>query len=208
MKQTKDTTKERIKAAAWEVFVEKGRDGARMQEIADRAGANKAMIYYYFTSKDILFEEIIRDIFGQMFSNVRSTAVQKDIEPEYLIRSMVEAYMDFLAEHPHLPRVILREIQSGHPIAQKVIRELFREESFNVPNEFSKILKKQFKTGKLRKVDPQQTIMSFMGMCIFYFIAKPIVTELWDMNEAEEAKFIKRRKEAIIDLMLNGLLPR
>ena len=208
MEKKQDSTRERIKAAAWEVFVEKGRDGARMQEIADRAGANKAMIFYYFTSKDNLFEELIRDIFNEIIGSVRSAFLQSYDDPADLIRAMVEAYIDFLNEHPHLPRVMTREIQSGNPATQQLIRDLFHQESFDVPMEISMIFKKLIKTGKLRQVDPQQTIISFLGLVLFYFIAKPLLAHLWDMNKDNEEEFIRRRKEAIIDLMLNGLLPR
>ena len=208
MDEKKDTTRERIKTAAWEIFVEKGREGARMQEIADRASANKALIFYYFTSKDDLFEEILRDIFQQVIGSIKSAILFKDKEPAQLIRAIVETYIDFLSDHPHLPRVMTREIQSGNPRTQTVLRDMFCQEGLDMPKEFSNMLDVLRRTGKLRKVDPQQTIISFLGMCIFYFIAKPLFKFLWEMNETDENEFIKRRKEAIIDLMLYGLLPR
>jgi len=203
-----DTTKERIKAAAWEVFVEKGRDGARMQEIAERARANKAMIYYYFTSKDILFEEILRDIYRQIFHSALSEVLKQDVEPDILIKSLVETYMDFVAEHPHLPRVMACEIQTSNPIVAKVIKDVFKKGQFDLPKEFSAQLKKQARLGKIRKLDPEQTLISLLGMCLFSFIAKPIIFEFGNISEKDEAKFIKKRKQAIIDLLLNGMLPR
>ncbi|MDZ7635635.1 MAG: helix-turn-helix domain-containing protein [Bacteroidales bacterium] len=51
-------TKEKIFLAASEIFEEKGHSGARMQEIADRAGINKALLHYYFRSKDQLFKAV------------------------------------------------------------------------------------------------------------------------------------------------------
>ena len=203
-----DNTKERIKTAAWEVFVEKGRDGARMQEIADRAGANKAMIYYYFTSKDILFEEIIKDIFKQLISNVKLSVLKQDHKPEDIVRIMVDTYIDLLENHPYLARVMTRELLSENPIIKKIIKSLFETEGFDLPTEFVHIIILNSQSGAIRQVDPIQTILSFLGMCLFYFIAKPVIVDVWGMQQADEEKFIKKRKEAITDLILHGLLPR
>ena len=208
MMSSQENTKERIKAAAWDVFVEKGRDGARMQEIADRAGANKAMIYYYFTSKDILFEEIIKDIFKQLISNVKLSVFKQDHNPEDIVRIMVDTYIDLLENHPYLPRVMTRELLSENPIIKKIIKSLFETEGFDLPTEFVRIIILNSQSGNIRQVDPIQTILSFLGMCLFYFIAKPVIVEVWGMQQADEEEFIKKRKEAITDLILNGILPR
>ena len=61
-KQIDATAEQRILAAAKKIFLSKGLDGARMQDIADEAGINKAMLHYYFRSKDKLFEMIFEDI--------------------------------------------------------------------------------------------------------------------------------------------------
>ncbi len=53
-------TKEKILQTAISIFREKGKDGAKMQEIADGAGINKAMLHYYFSSKDQLFQEVFK----------------------------------------------------------------------------------------------------------------------------------------------------
>ena len=56
------TTEEKIVKAAEEVFMEHGFDGARMQLIADKAEINKAMLHYYFRSKEVLFEKIFDEL--------------------------------------------------------------------------------------------------------------------------------------------------
>ena len=70
-KQKKDgTTEERILAAAKKVFIHKGMYGARMQDIADEAGINKALLHYYFRNKEKLFEVIFKDAAGQLFPTI------------------------------------------------------------------------------------------------------------------------------------------
>jgi len=54
----KENTEDKIVEAAKKVFIQKGMDGARMQQIADEAGINKALLHYYFRTKNKLFEKI------------------------------------------------------------------------------------------------------------------------------------------------------
>jgi len=59
-----------ILQAALQVFIEKGRDGARMQEIADNAGVNKMFLHYYFRNKDTLFLEVVKKIVTDLYDHV------------------------------------------------------------------------------------------------------------------------------------------
>ncbi|HOI50037.1 MAG TPA: helix-turn-helix domain-containing protein, partial [Prolixibacteraceae bacterium] len=70
MKEIKDKTEDKILDAAHEVFLRKGMDGARMQEIADEAGINKALLHYYFRSKEKLFEAILATVLKKAFPNI------------------------------------------------------------------------------------------------------------------------------------------
>jgi AcrR family transcriptional regulator len=64
------TTEQKILEAARQVFLKKGWNGARMQEIADEAGINKALLHYYYRSKDKLFEAVFNEIFTQFITKV------------------------------------------------------------------------------------------------------------------------------------------
>jgi AcrR family transcriptional regulator len=70
MVEKSSTSKDKILETAVLVFREKGRDGAKMQEIADAAGINKAMLHYYFSSKDLLFEEVFHLTSLDFFSSI------------------------------------------------------------------------------------------------------------------------------------------
>lgn len=80
-----ETTSEKIKMAVLEIFVEKECDGERMQEIVDRPGANKAMIQYYFASKDALFKAIIKVTFEELVKLFAEVRRFKKANPEELI---------------------------------------------------------------------------------------------------------------------------
>jgi TetR/AcrR family transcriptional regulator len=203
-----ETTREKIKMAALEVFVEKGHDGARMQEIADRAGANKAMIHYYFTSKDALFEAIIKETFEELFELFDEVWHIDNSNPEELIPKIVHTHFQFISEHPNLPRIIIRELNSGNLIAEKVLTELFEQLRSSKLDDAVEIIKSGIATGKLRDVNPKQTLWNIVALNIFYFVFKTFIKAAWPEDVVNEKQLLQQREQAVVDLLLYGLLPR
>ncbi|MDM7926034.1 MAG: TetR/AcrR family transcriptional regulator [bacterium] len=205
-----ESTREKIKAAATEEFIHKGFDGARMQAIADRAGANKAMIYYYFRSKEALFEAVLRETFEELVTRFAEIRPEGDPDPRVLIPQIVRLHFRFLAEHPAIPKILLREMHSNHPIVPKVLGEIFgRIRSERYPD-FVRIFEAGIRSGKIRDVDPLQTILNIISMNAFYFIARPVLSVGWPdvFASVPEEKLLEMRERAVSDLVLNGLLPR
>jgi len=188
--------------------VERGYDGARMQEIANRAGANKAMIHYYFQSKDALFEAILRETFEELFQLYSQIWGMADQAPEELIAKTVRAHFQFLSEHLYLPRIIVRELNSNNPIVEKVMHDLFQQIGNNNIRLAVDTLAAGITAGKLRKVDPKQTIWNIIGLNLFFFIASPLLKAIWPEEFIDEEKLLVKREKAIIDLLLYGLMPR
>ena len=109
METKKDSTEDKILEAAKNVFVAKGMEGARMQEIADEAGINKALLHYYFRSKEKLFEAIFSKIIQFAFPEI--TRIAQSNEPFISkIEQVVDAYIDLLIKHPFIPGFIMKEL--------------------------------------------------------------------------------------------------
>ena len=197
-------TKERILTSAIEVFTDKGKYGARMQEIADKAEINKAMLHYYFTDKDTLYEKSFEYIFTNLFLRVADTI---DKEGTFLdkIGKFVDIYIDFIAENIEITRIILRDMADGGQVFQKVMKKLTQQENFFIPLKLKYIIDKAKKNGEIRDVDTVQTIISIIGMSIIYFIGKPVMDVIWNLKPEEQESFIKARKEGIIDFIVHGL---
>ena len=87
MSEQELSTEKTILEAAKKVFLDKGFDGARMQEIADEAGINKALLHYYFRSKDKLFDAIFEEAFKQFLPNISDIMVS-DISIEEKVFGM------------------------------------------------------------------------------------------------------------------------
>ena len=101
-----DTTEQKIFDAAHEVFSQKGMDGSTMQEIADRAGINKALLHYYYRSKDKLYEMVARAILAKAVSAIREV-LEKEMPLEEKIKRFIETYIGVISRNTSLPFFIL-----------------------------------------------------------------------------------------------------
>lgn len=196
---------EKIIQAATEVFLQKGKDGARMQEIADRAGINKALLHYYFRSKDRLydraFEILVESFFERTFDAILETE-----DTEQFIRGFVEKYVDALAEQPEVIRFIVWEIGQGGGNFSKVVQAVFTRRGFSEFPLLPKI-EQAIKKGDIRQLDPVHLMLSLIGMCLYPFLASVIVEKISPGVEVSSAAFIKLRKEAILNLVWQGIKP-
>ena len=109
MKEKDSGTEQRILEAARNIFIHKGYYGARMQEIADEAGINKALLHYYFRSKDRLFETIFQQSFSKFVPVIGGILAGSD-PWQKKIGAFVENYLQLLYSNPYLPQFILNEI--------------------------------------------------------------------------------------------------
>ncbi len=208
MQNREKSSREKIIAAAWDEFVAYGHAGARMQRIAESSGVNKAMIYYYFSSKDELFEAIIRQNFKRLFDSLESVMVERQMTIDERISQMVETHIDFMKQHPQLPSLFIREINQANPITLRVVRELFQKQERIDNNPLITMLKTAKENGEIVDMDPMQVSWNLIAMNIFYFITHPMLAEIWLHGEKDEEKLLKERKKAIVHMALYGLLPR
>ncbi len=200
-------TKEKILSAAWEEFVLYGYAGARMQRIAEKSNANKAMIYYYFGGKDELFESIITQSFRRLFERIESVAIDEERSIQDKISMLVEQHIDFMRENPHLPSIFIREINQANPITIRVVKKLFQRSERSGLNPLVKMIETAAGRGEIKPVDPVQLVWNLIAMNIFYFITRPVLKEIWLHEESNEEEILQNRKEAIVDMVLHGVLP-
>ncbi len=197
----KDNTEEKILNAAHTVFVQKGMDGTRMQEIADTAGINKALLHYYFRTKQKLFEAIFKQVFKQVFPKIESLILSdKPIEEKLGI--FIEHYIDVLLKNPFLPTFILKEINRDPEFLASVIKS----QGIN-PSQIFAMLEKEMEAGKIRKMDPREIMVNLLGLSIFPFAAKPLMQLVFFDNDKKAYKqFLENRKSTVKDFVLNSIL--
>ena len=193
-------TARRILAAAEQQFAAHGMAGARTDEIAAAAHANKAMLYYYFENKQRLHRAVLENIFNQLRQVVYAPLARKATSRERLIR-WVNGYFDFLATHPNYPRLVQRESMNATPQFQWIVREYFQP----FHRYLTRLIGEGIVDGEFRKVDAHQTVFTLLGMTAFYFAAAPAISKLVKRNLLSH-RALKERRSALLDFLKHGLM--
>jgi TetR/AcrR family transcriptional regulator len=193
-------TARRILAAAENQFAAQGLAGARTDEIAAAAHANKAMLYYYFGDKRRLHRAVLENLLRQLRLLFDQLASSK-ASPRKKIETLLLGYMDFLATHPNYPRLVQREAMESSPSFEWISREFL--------GPFQAALQHAIEAGvkarEFRRVDARHAVFSVIGMTLFYFLAARRFPQLFQGN-AIAPKALADRKNAMLDLLMHGLL--
>ena len=180
------TTEEKILAAAEVIFLRDGYSGSRMQDIADLAGMNKALLHYYFRSKDKLFEYIFDKKISLMFPKMEELFDENTSFIEVL-SGFIENYITLLIANPFLPLFVITTIN-------KPDREDFLEKlPIFLKRRLVEFYQRDLTLGKVREHHPAQLIISVFGMCVFPFMAKPMLKKMSNMNDEQFQQFMKQR---------------
>src|SRR5215510_9476791 len=165
-------TEQRILDAAHAVFVRRGTAGARMQEIATEAGANQALLHYYFRSKDRLAQAAFERAASQLLPAVIQV-LASDAELDAKVRRIVELELDHLARAPYLPGYIISEVTHHPERARQLIAAVTGQSPEDIRPRVVATLRKQIdarvKRGTMRATSPEQFIVNLMALCIFPF---------------------------------------
>ncbi|HKV03811.1 MAG TPA: TetR/AcrR family transcriptional regulator [Candidatus Acidoferrales bacterium] len=188
-------TARRILAAAEQHFAAQGLAGARTEEIALAAHANKAMLYYYFGNKRRLHRAVLENLLRQFRTGVLAPR-KKNASASEQFFSSVSGYFDFLATHPNYPLLVQREAMGAGGNFDFMVREYFRP----VYGQLSRAIEVGIASGEFRKVDPGQTASIAMGMVTSYFAAAPIVSQMVGHNLLTP-QAIAARKRALLDFL-------
>jgi len=198
-------TERAIFDAALEVFARKGKDGARMQAIADAAGINKAMLHYYFRSKDQLYDEVFGFTMRRFMASF-GASLQEAPTFEETLRAFIEGYVDFIRDNEHTMRLMVNENLAGGSVLGDHLRRL-KESGAAPPRILAEQIEQAVDQGEIRPVDPDHTVLSVISACLFFFVARPTV-EMMHPASDDWASFVEARKEHLFDLMYRGLSPR
>ncbi len=192
MVKKKTNTEQRIVDAAKEVFILKGHDGARMQEIADTASINKALLHYYFRSKDKLFERVFHEVFSEAFSSI-AEVIGRANTIEELIEYFVSYYVAMLKSKPYLPNFILHELNRNPFMVVDLIKDSGMDKSFLI-----QLLVKESNRKDIRDFNPVHIMVNILSLSIFPFVAAPIIKGfIFDGNKVEFDNFIDERTQHI-----------
>jgi AcrR family transcriptional regulator len=191
---------EKILDAAKTVFQRKGMTGARMQEIADEAGINKALLHYYYRSKQMLFEAVFFQAFSLIAPKL-GAVLNSEIALFDKIKHFTKGYISFAMAHPYLPKFIVQELNQNPDFAEKLIQH----NSFPNIDIFKNQIETAVKNGKISAISPEQLFINIMSLTVFPFIGAPLLKGFTKLNEADYKVLIEERKTMVADFIINAI---
>ena len=200
MEPQKRSTEELILEAAQAVFLEKGLAGARMQEIADRAGINKALLHYYFRSKEKLSALIIDRAISVILPRVRAV-LDTDLELFDKIRLVVDTYLTFVSRNSFLPLFIVNEVNRN---PQFFFRAVAEQERTHL-DKFRRQVEDAVAQGRIHPISSAQLFMNVMSLVIFPFLGKPIIQVGLGLSEEDFKREMENRRTEVAEFVIRAI---
>lgn len=195
-----NTTESAILDAAKEVFERKGMAAARMQEIADEAGINKAMLHYYYRSKQLLFEAVFKSAFSMLAPQLNEV-LNADTSICEKIRNFSSNYISFVLKHPYLPNFIIQELNRNPDFVKKLIAE----KKFPNISKFKQQVNEKIEEGVIMPIKAEQLFINIISLNIFPFIGAPLLKGFINVNEDTYKQLMEDRKTEIADFIINSI---
>lgn len=200
-KQKDRGTEEKILDAARKVFVRDGMMGARMQDIADEAGINKALLHYYFRNKELLFERIFLDAAQQIFPRINAM-FQSELPLFQKIENFVEAYMTVVMENPYLPIFVLTEINRD---PKRFLKKLWPSHNKPDPQPLLKQIQEEVAAGRIKPIDPASLLVNMLSLVLFPFVGRPMMQQVIGMDNQRFAEFMEYRKRELSRFIIDAI---
>jgi TetR/AcrR family transcriptional regulator len=198
-------SRSRILEAAAETFAELGFAAAGVDEIARRAGVNKAMLYYHVGDKAALYGQVVTGFIAEVRAEITARVAQA-ATPTAKLAALQQAFAALALRKPHYPRIMLREISlGGVNLPVEATRGMIELMALT-----RQIVAEGQATGEFRDVDPVLTHLLVVGSVVFFTNALRMRSRF----EAEGASFPGELTEAgeiadrITDILLYGIAAR
>lgn len=194
------SAEEKILNAAKRVFENKGMLGARMQEIADEAKINKALLHYYYRSKQLLFEAVFKAAFNKLAPQI-NTILNSDKSIFQKITNFSNHYTSFMIKHPYLPNFILQELNRN----PNFVKELISSKTFPSMTNFLDQINSAVKNGEIKPIKPEQLFINILALNIFPFVGAPLIKGFINASDKEYKTILESRKTEVSNFIVQSI---
>ncbi|SRR6266481_1656565 len=201
-----EKTRAAILKAALEEFSDEGVTGARTDEIARRAGVNKALLYYYFKDKEGLYAAALEKVFSGLHERVAAVLDRGNLPPREKLLLYVQTHFDYIASAPVYPRLVQREFMrtTGRALSPAASRIMERH-GRPLYSRVEKLIEEGIASGDFRNVNAAQTVTSIIGTIVFYFITMP-AQQFMHPGDPGSPERIAARRAAMLDFISAAVL--
>jgi TetR/AcrR family transcriptional regulator len=195
----REVTRAAVLAAAEEEFARHGMNAARTEDIAERSGVTKGMIYHYFGSKEKLYEAALEHVFAPLLMSLQPFATP-DADPEKALEGVVRRILELSAQRPGVPAMLFFEaIQNRGAYYDKIgFPSLYHV--------LATILEGGRKRGVFRSLDAWHAAVNIVGACAFYYCIAPRLQPLWPGNlKPLSPAMMRAHGDEVVDLVMRGV---
>ncbi|MCC7300486.1 MAG: TetR family transcriptional regulator [Verrucomicrobia bacterium] len=196
-----ELTRQRILKTAIGLFAKKGFAGTSVDEIVDTTGINKRMVYHYFGSKELLYQEALATEYAKLEALELET-LHPDEPVEKVVSSIVSTYFSFLLDNPDFVMLLLQENMNRGLNLDKMEMPLSKSPMLEL---LIQVVKTGQKNGTVRKnIDPRFLLISLIGNCMIYCsnrftLSRALAIDLGDKQ------VLKKACDAVSEILLHGI---
>ncbi len=197
-------TEEKIFEAATEVFEEKGFSATRMQDISQKAGINKALLHYYYRTKEQLFNAVFEMLAKKLFNRF-SPIFEENLSLEEKIKYFLREHITFLQKNPRLPSFILYEINQNPERVERLL------DSLDMVSNMQKLMemhKEELKEYDIEEKNLPQVMTSIVSLSVFPFAAKGILNTIFEKLGYDFNSYIEERKDFAGEFVIKAIRKR
>jgi len=195
-------TENLIKEKAKKLFFQKGLLNATTQEIADEAGVNRALIHYYFRSREQLLDILLEETILEKKQRV-STILSSDLPFRQKIAKYINVVVDHGLTYPHLENFIISETARS-PEKLKNLCTKYPTKSTDLIREQ---LEQEIKKKRLAPISPEHFMVNLVALCNYPLLSKSILKTVHGMTDTTYKKFLTERKKVIYSTIFNEEMP-
>lgn len=203
--EERSDTERKILDAAHAVCRRQGTAGARMQAIAEEAGVNKALLHYYFRSKENLTRAVFEDALTDLLPRIAGV-LGGDAPLEEKVEAAVHEYTDFHRANPHLSGYVVCEM-NHHPQRLKELVAAVKPHEHPGFEALATQLEARAEAGDIRPISPEQFMVNLVSLSLFPFVARPMLDVMLGIGEEEFEDFIEARRAQLPGFIMNALRP-
>jgi TetR/AcrR family transcriptional regulator len=195
-------TEKLIKEKAKTLFFQKGFMDATTQEIADEAGVNRALIHYYFRSRELMLDILLDETLQEKKDRVRNI-----LSSSYPFREKIARYIDTVVDYgltyPYLENFIISET-ARHP---DKIRDFCAKDRSKSSDLIRQDLEEEIRKKKIAPISAEHFMVNLVALCNYPLLAKSILKTIHGMTDSTYRKFLNERKHIIFSTIFNEEMP-
>lgn len=190
-----EVTRAKILDAAEDEFARHGLAATRTEDIAARTSVTKAMIYYYFGSKEGLYEAMLERAFSERFRSLQQMNLD-ELPPERALEAIARWFLTDMMRNTNLPTILFYEgIQNKGKYYKRI-------GILAVYEKITSVLERGMASGVFRPLDPRHAAVNIVGLCNFYFCARENIKHLWPDRQILGKPMLEEHLSEAVDMVL------